>query len=383
MQLLDAYNNALSGNLFYGNQQTQLWLQQRSNNVNTNLGDVFGNSVTNNDFFPTNGNFSINHTTLMPSAAPMANYDLDRFSTLLSPTMASEGTSSGLVSYSFPSWQTAVGPNGPRLLDVNGHIAAPVAGRAVGTIGAGLIAPGNLQIGITGGVNGWGRGGNPAAPTLSNGNCPPGISACIRATEGTGSTGLMSSPKFATIANSFYRVSFDAAVSDMAQGISLVVRNATTNVTISPTLETPGSTGWKRYSFVFQITADSPNLGARIDFQKIQGNKWITVSNLELSPMTAAAGAVPYALIYNTSRTPSVTNCPVSDPVSCANFYSFATGTPVVFPTVLNPLQAMAVFATDPTLIDSDGDGIADVQDRCAKTPTGAVVNNEGCAQGQ
>jgi hypothetical protein len=48
----------------------------------------------------------------------------------------------------------------------------------------------------------------------------------------------------------------------------------------------------------------------------------------------------------------------------------------------LAPLQALAIFAPNASLVDSDNDGIADSQDLCPNTPAGAVVNNEGCPIG-
>ena len=387
VQFHDAYNNSVSNNLFYGNRVSQILFQQLSNSVNPSQGDVFGNSVRGNNFFPTNGNVSINQTTSMASAAAMASYDFNRYSTLLSPTVAAEGSGGGSRTYSFAEWQAALGPNGARALDTNGRIAAPLAGRAIGTMGAEQMIPGNLAIGSTVAINGWGRGGSPAAPTLSQGNCPVGIAACIRATVPAGSTGLMSSPKVGAVKDTWYRLSFDAVVSAASQPISVAVRNASTYATISPTFQAAGSTAWKRYSFLFQMRADAPmtsnSTGARIDFQGIQSGQWLSLANLSLVPVTAAAGDVPYTLLTNTSRTPQFAACPVADPVACANHYSFADSTPVTWPARLDPLKALVVFAPVASLVDSDNDGIADAQDACPGTPAGAAVDNRGCPVGQ
>lgn len=386
MQLLDSYNNTISGNLFFGNRQNQLWLQHRQNTVNAALGDVFGNTVRGNSFFPIGGNVSINQTTLKPTAAAMASYDLNNYSALMSPTIASEGTGQGFRSFTFADWRVATGPSGARGLDINGRIAAPMAGRAIGTIGNALIAPNNLVIGTAAGVNGWGRGGSPAAAALSLGNCPVGIASCIRATSAATSTSLISSPKFSTVKGAWYRISFDAAVSGTSQPLSVVVRNAATNATISPTLQAAGSTGWKRYSFVFQVIADATSTnnasGARIDFQSILPGNWLTVSNLDIAPLTAAAGDVPYKFIFNTSRTPQFPTCPVADATTCASFYSFADSAAITWPARLDPLKAMAIFAPNASLVDSDNDGIADAQDLCPGTAVGVTVDNKGCPLG-
>ena len=385
IHILDGFNNTLSGNLFYGNRTNQLWLQQRTAAINPTLGDVHGNQVRSNAFFPTNANPTVSQTSTMSSTAQMASYDLNRYSTLPVATIVSEAASTGLRQYTFPDWQTAVGPNGARGLESNGLVAAPMAGRAIGVMGAGLFGTNVTTIGTVG-VNGWGRGGSPAAPTLHNTGCPSGIPSCVLAVSPAGSTGMMSSPKFAAVRNGWYRLSFDAAVSSPSQILSFVVRNAVTNATISPTLMPTSSTTAKRYSFVFQMLADAPvsgaNTGARIDVQGIQGNQWVAVSNLQLSSMTAAAGDVPYTFIHNTSRNVQFVSCPASDQSHCPNYFSFADHTPVTWPARLEPLQAKAIFAPNPALVDSDNDGIADPQDTCVTTPAGAIVNNNGCSFG-
>lgn len=257
-------------------------------------------------------------------------------------------------------------------------------GRAVGLIGGGLIAPANLVIG-TADTNGWGRSDSPAAAALSLGNCPAGMASCLRATSAAGSIGLVSSPKFSIVKNGWYRISFDAVVSNAsAQSLSVVVRNAASDATISPTLLASGHTGWKRYGFVFQANADAPSTsnatGARVDFQAIQPGQWLSLANLEIAPLTAAAGDVPYTLVYNASRVPQFPACPVTDASTCISFYGFADSAAVNWPMRLEPLKALAVFAPNPSLVDSDNDGIADDQDRCPGTAAGVAVNNAGCA---
>ena len=254
----------------------------------------------------------------------------------------------------------------------------------MGLIGGGLIAPANLVIG-TADTNGWGRSDSPAAAALSLGNCPAGMASCLRATSAAGSIGLVSSPKFSIVKNGWYRISFDAVVSNAsAQSLSVVVRNAASDATISPTLLASGHTGWKRYGFVFQANADAPSTsnatGARVDFQAIQPGQWLSLANLEIAPLTAAAGDVPYTLVYNASRVPQFPACPVTDASTFISFYGFADSAAVNWPMRLEPLKALAVFAPNPSLVDSDNDGIADDQDRCPGTAAGVAVNNAGCA---
>jgi hypothetical protein len=44
--------------------------------------------------------------------------------------------------------------------------------------------------------------------------------------------------------------------------------------------------------------------------------------------------------------------------------------------------SAEILYTQEPTLVDSDGDGIADVQDSCPATPAGVAVNAGGCPLG-
>jgi len=41
------------------------------------------------------------------------------------------------------------------------------------------------------------------------------------------------------------------------------------------------------------------------------------------------------------------------------------------------------IFSRDPTLVDHDGDGIADSQDACPGTAAGAMTNARGCSYEQ
>lgn len=383
MQLLDSYNNTLSGNTFYGNRQHQLWTQQRQNVVNASKGDVFGNVVQYNQFFPTGINVSVNQTSSTGAPADMAAYDFNQYSTLLASSIAVEGGPASNRSYTFADWQNAVNAVGAaRGLDRSGRVAAPLAGRAIGIMGGELMPNGNLANGLTD----WGRGGSHSNPTLSLGPCPAGITTCVRVTSpATNTWSLLATPKFSAVKGAWYRISFDAAVSNPAvQGISVAVRNADTYATISPTLAASGSSSWKRYAFTFQVTTDTPITanasGARVDFQGIVGGQWLTVANVQLTTMTAGASDVPYTLIYNTGRTASFPACPVANATTCGNFVAFSDGAAISWPTQLSPLQSRIIFAPDRNLVDSDNDGIADHQDSCAATPTGSVVNNRGCS---
>ena len=54
----------------------------------------------------------------------------------------------------------------------------------------------------------------------------------------------------------------------------------------------------------------------------------------------------------------------------------------ISWPLTLPALGTEIVFTRDPSLVDSDGDGIADIQDKCPRT-TGEVTDAAGCALGQ
>ena len=198
-------------------------------------------------------------------------------------------------------------------------------------------------------------------------------------------------------AGQWYRVTFDAATSQANQPINLLVRRggggSANYEPLMPGGETfAGATTWRRYSFQFQATktvvANSPatgELGARVDFERVQPGTLLTVARLEMVPLTPATAALNVRLLTNPSRSAALANCPTADAAAglCAQFYAFSDNAPIAWPTPVPMLSGKAIYTRDTSLTDADGDGVADQQDTCPGTPAGTAVNARGCGIGQ
>ena len=149
---------------------------------------------------------------------------------------------------------------------------------------------------------------------------------------------------------------------------------------------------WSRYVVTFKATktirVNDPltgDAGARIDFQNIRPGQVLSVANLELVPVTPADSLNRSDLLLNPANAPLVVDCPLAATQSnlCTNYVRLSDNQPVRWPYVLSARSSEIVFTRDPGLVDSDGDGIPDIQDACPATPPGLVPNSKGCALGQ
>ena len=122
-----------------------------------------------------------------------------------------------------------------------------------------------------------------------------------------------------------------------------------------------------------------------MDFQNIPAGKALYIANLEIVPIAPLETALSLRRISNTSRSDDDISCPdeVSSPDTCANYVRFSDQQPISWPVTLPALGTEIIFTRDPSLVDSDGDGIADSQDKCAHTAEGEITDAAGCALGQ
>jgi hypothetical protein len=153
-----------------------------------------------------------------------------------------------------------------------------------------------------------------------------------------------------------------------------------------------GGQEWKRYTFSFKaaksITANDPSTGergARVDFEAIPAYKVLYVRNLEMVSITPLETGLKLQMVTNSGRDAIDVPCPDADStsVNCANYVRFTDQTQVLWPLHLAPLESEIVFTRDPSLVDSDADGIADIQDSCRNTPSGETTDAVGCALAQ
>ncbi|MFN0159991.1 MAG: hypothetical protein ACKVQQ_02105, partial [Burkholderiales bacterium] len=198
-------------------------------------------------------------------------------------------------------------------------------------------------------------------------------------------------------AGQWYRISFDAATSVNEQPINTVVRRGGGGSNgyeyLMPAAESfAGTTAWRRYAFTFQasktVIATNPatgDLGARVDFERIQPGTSLRIARLEMVTLTPAQAALQLGLPLNRSDDTVSVDCASLSiaPALCGMFRFFDDGLAVTWPTTLPPFSARPAYTRDTTLVDSDGDGIADQQDACPATPGGQAVNARGCALGQ
>jgi hypothetical protein len=150
-----------------------------------------------------------------------------------------------------------------------------------------------------------------------------------------------------------------------------------------------GSTGWRRYAFSFTasktVNAGDPKtkeLGARLDFEKILPGQSLWIANVEIVPLVAVENTLRTQLLTNPDRVAQSIECPDLEtaPEHCASYRTFPEGTAVSWPVDVPPLGSVSIFTINQTARDSDGDGIADSQDKCSQTLINNEVDASGCA---
>jgi hypothetical protein len=183
-------------------------------------------------------------------------------------------------------------------------------------------------------------------------------------------------------------VSFDAQAANAGESLVTVLRSLDSQDMYADKTNVTGynlSTSWQTYSAVLTAKASA---NVRLDFE-LYANGTVKIDNVRLVPAQALSGnAQPYGF-YNWGSTAKVINCPVTDATACTKYVELKTKTPIAFPYSLPAKSSIVVVLNDPLWKDTDVDGVPGETastggtDRCANTPDGASVGENGCAIGQ
>jgi parallel beta-helix repeat protein len=375
----DAYNLTVSGNLLFGNRRYQLWMQEETAKLRSN-GDIYGNRVESNLMAPTTGGPSVFLESYVGDTADFATFSNNHYSALISLRPVGERSATSSNSYAFSEWQAAG-------QDISGRVTQPAGYASFLSKGINIVPNGNLANNISG-WSWW----NSTAPYAQSVLLSCSFGPCLQLTAGATPT-ILSSPNFSVTAGQWYRVSFDAATSQTGQGITVVVRRGGGgSAGYENLMATPesfsGSTTWRRYSFIFQsiktVIANDPataELGARVDFENIQPGSSLTVATLEIVPLTRSQAAVQLRLQSNPSGSSTSIPCSPDDEAGnlCNKFVNMTDDSPLDWSGLIPPYSGNASYTRDMALVDTDNDSVADVEDRCPKTPAGTAVNARGC----
>lgn len=396
IHLYNGSNNFIEGNTFYRNRRYNIWMQETSNKVNVN-GDLFDNTIVGNYFYPSVSKHSpIRLETSYYSSTDAADYNSNRYFTMLAPHIASENSlSQGTAIYTLKEWQSDTTSDGvPRYLDPLAiEVNSTTAGNAIYLIvsNTNLISNGNL----TNGKTGWGAYNNiNPQGQLDVIDCATG--KCLKYVSG-GGTGSIISPNFSVIKDRWYRLSFDLLVNTTDQILQMVLRRGGGGSNSYETLDNlphslTGSTTWRRYSALFKalktVNANDPvtqDLGARIDFEGIKSGVTATLANVELVTINNVDQTVHTNILVNPSNVALDLGCPFTGDQSylCGQLHRFSDSQPVIWPYRLEPHKSEIIYNLDSKLIDADKDGIANSQDACASTAQGLGVNARGCSLNQ
>jgi parallel beta-helix repeat protein len=377
-------NTTISGNTLYGSEKSLIYQQEEINQP----GLISGNLITKNHFFPTNNQPSIYNFSDTYKVSKFATYTDNFYSTVNSPYIVSEYEINKFTDYSFLDWQTAKTDSGSlRNNDLNGEMAAPLTSFAQGLTQNSFVYNGDFAKGLVG-WNIW----NSISPFAQNNleGCLPVSTNCMKVNGGAEKTAVFTS-SFSITKSKYYRVTFDLKASINNQLLYSIIRVAGPKI-YSNLLKTPyrftTTTSWKRHSFVFQAidSATQPEIadhGARFDFEGRYQGQSIWIANLEIAPFDPGVfGPSTSSMLVNSSDVYKIVDCPTrsNNPGLCSNFVTYPEGTVTIWPLSVPPRSGKIVFSQNLNLLDSDGDSIADSQDKCPQTTKGQTVNGSGCS---
>ena len=391
IQLHVSSRNTLSGNRLFANRRSQIWLQSTRNKENA-AGDVVGNVITGNQIAAAvPGSVGIWLSNSIGPTSAFGTIDNNQYADRGNPTVVLNSTPTGTRSYTLAQWQAATTPDLPAGRDSagSGTIATPFAAYRVG--GANIVP----NAGLATNTAGWTTYSATApAPGLQRAACPHGW--CLTLLAG-GSNSLVASPNFRVLAGQWYRLTVDLLGDQDKQPVMLILRrggggsNGYESLS-DRSLQTTAERGWRRHTVTFQATktvnARDPvtgDLGARIDIEGVLPGRSITLANLELIPVTLSSTALLTGAMVNVGNSEIQSACPMSatQAAACTRLMRLSDHTPLAWPLRVPARSTVLYYGQDPSLADSDRDGIADSQDSCPETPAGSAVSAAGCSLGQ
>jgi hypothetical protein len=392
IQLHDAYNHTINNNLLYGNKSIELWIQESSKPTAASTGYVQNVATSGNSIFPILTNNAVRLESSINKVNNFGSLNSDMFSTYYIPLVATEYNLGANASYTLPKWQAAAYNGTMRNLESNGKISAPLSNYAVGLAGTNLVPNSSFQNGIVG----WYAYAKTTGPTRTLTKCTPEQTQvdCIKVNAATTDVGNFSSTTFNIKKGYYYLLSFDALTSDATQTVTAVVNKAGptyyTSLMVAPLTGIQNTSGWKRYSMIFQAVDNALTdgstagvSGARIDFTGINAGQSISIADVELVPIGLTAPTKSSRIISNPTFAQKAVACPSSDQILCDSYIGFPDNTKVTWPVTLPALGSKVMFSQNMDYLDSDEDGIPNSQDVCANTVLSAAINSKGCAIGQ
>lgn len=377
IQVHNTNSSTITENLLFGNRRYQIWMQEDTAALRSK-GDIFGNRVESNLLVPLGTGPSVFMESELGDTGDFAIFSGNHYSALLSSRPIGELWPTGSAGHTLDEWMAGGQDPNARVTQPTGYASFLVRG--------GNIVP-NSSFGTVEGWSWWNEKSPYAQMTLLSCDFGP----CLQIRAGA-SPSLLVSPNFSITGGQLYRVSFDAVTSQAGQSISVMVRRGgggTANYeTLMPAPESfSGSSRWHRYSFVFRasktVVANDPSTGergARVDFE-IQPGSSLTLAHLEMVPLKSSEVPLQLRLQLNTSNDSAVVPCTSEDEAAslCSKFIDIKDERIMDWSAPVAPRSGNALYTRDTSLADTDGDGIADVQDACPATPNTAAVNANGC----
>ena len=387
IQVHDSTNNTVRGNRLYANRRSQIWLQETRRRDNPS-GDLWGNRIEGNQIAPvTVGAVGLWLDTILPGTAHFGSIDGNRYFDRAAPVVVRESTAGGTRDFTLAQWQRSTDASLPAGHDTTGTGTSATGHAAFSAAGANIVP----NAGVTVDTAGW-TTWNETAPLgqLTRQACPAG--QCLRYLAG-GSPGLVSTPNFSVQQGQWYRLSVDVATEQEAQTLRLVVRrggggNNGYDTLSERNLAVVTGRAWQRHTMLFQATASvnardplTGDLGARVDIEPLEAGRSVSFANLELVAVTLDTSARISLATLNAGAAALVASCPLpaASAADCTKLRSLGDHSAVTWPLALPASSTLLLYAQEPRLLDSDGDGIADTLDQCAFTPAGAGVNARGC----